>query len=162
MNKKIIYVVLFFLFAVLFVTISYSQFFKKETISTVLRYEVNLEDENPRVFAITTFDQKLSSGKILPKGTRFSGRLTKDQNDFVLSFDTIEKIDGTSEQISGRTIFANVETHEPGGVSQRISNTLYEKTRTSVIGAIFSNPPKNQKIVGTILPRGTNIKIEID
>lgn len=161
-KKKIIYALLLFLLALGISSICYSQFFKKETISAVLHYEINLEEENPRVFAITTLDQKLSSGKILAKGTRFSGRLTKEQNDFVLSFDTVEKTDGTSERISGKTIFTNVKSQEQSGVSARIGNTLYEKTRTSVIGAIFTSPSMTKGITGTVLPRGTNIKIELD
>ena len=141
---------------------AYSQFIKKEIIQAVLQYQINLENPPNAIFAISTFDQKLSDGKNILRGTRFIGMVTKEESGYLINFNTIQTSDGKKDQFLGRSNLNTKSNLKVGGVSGKISKTLYERTQTNVLGAIFKAPNESQNSNSLILPQGFTIKIEID
>ena len=146
---------------------AFSQFAKKESISAVLLHEVNLESPPPNIFAVSILDQGLKGDKNIPKGTRFIGTLTKDDNSTIY-FNILQMPNGKKEQFFAKAILSRSEqpltptsrSNIPG-VSAKISKTLYKQTRTNVLGAIFKDQKDiSSRQAGYILPKGTIIEIE--
>lgn len=155
----------FFLITILIsltVLYGYTQFLKKETISAVLQYQIDLSNPPDFVFAITTLDQKIASGKNLSKGTRFIGMLSKEGENYVVYFDTIQFSNGDKEPFVAKTNLNYGEEAKLGGVSAKISKTLYKQTKSNVLGAIFKSSGEVQRTSSSVLPRGSTLKIEID
>lgn len=157
--KKNIFIFLVIIFAS--ALYGYTQFTKKGLISAVLLHEVNLENPPSNIFAISTSDQNLTGGKSIPKGTRFTGSLTKGDSS-VIYFNAIQIPDGKQEQILAKAVLTSGSKADTPGVSSKISKTLYKQTRTNVLGAIFKDQDTGTKPDGYILPKGTIIKIEAD
>ena len=143
--------------------LGYTQYLKKESISAVLQYEVDLSNPPDSIFAISTYDQKLSGGKNLPKGTRFIGMLGKEEKEFTIYFDSIQDINGKKEGINAKSTLKIKESNESSGVSAKIGKTLHQQTKTNVLGAIFhSSSNEIQKLPSNVLPRGSLLKIEVN
>lgn len=140
----------------------YSQFGNKEIVSAVLQHQINLENPPGAVSAICTSDQKIASGKNIPKGTRFIGKLSKEGNGFQIYFDSIQTPNGQRGQLLAKSNLNVQSIGQTGGVSAKIGQTLYRQTQNNVLGAIFKSSSPNQQPVGSILPKGSEIKIEID
>lgn len=158
--KKITFLALAILLAATMLY-SYSQFVKKSVISAVLQHQVDLSNPPEAIYAISTFDQTLPDGKSIPKGTRFMGKLSKENNSFIIYFDESQATDGKKTQLLAKSSL-NIKEGESGkGVSAKISKTLYKQTKTNVLGAIF-NTPTSSPNSNTILPRGYNLKIEVE
>lgn len=160
--RSFIYWLLFFVLIISTIAIGYTQFAKKELITVILQHEVNLEAPSENIFAVSTSDQSLSNGKKIPKGTRFIGKVTKIYDDFIIEFNEIQTPDGEKEKFLAKVSLNIKETNQASGVSAKISKTLYKKTQTNVLGAIFTNPVSTQVLKGRILHRGTILKLEID
>jgi len=148
--------------AFLTILIGYTQFLKKETISAVLQYEIDLNNPSDFVFAITTLDQKLATGKNLAKGTRFFGMLTKENENYVVYFNTLQLTNGNKESFLAKSNLNLNEETKAGGVSAKISKTLYKQTKSNVLGAIFKSPSDVQMPSSLVLPKGSTLKIEIN
>ena len=140
----------------------YSQYLKKEIISAVLQYQINLDSPPSNIFAISTSDQKIYNKKNLPKGTRFIGKLARGEGGYVIYFDTFQIQEEKSEHISAKSSLNEIEELKSDGVSAKIGKTLYKQTQSNVLGAIFKGSNKSGKINNSILPRGYSIKIEIN
>ena len=156
-----------FLFAfaliVSLIVYSYSQFYDKKTVLAVLQQELNLESTQGKVYAIVTKPQKLPSGRNLPVGTRLIGRLQKNTDGVIeVNYEKIEWTDGSEEKFIGKTVFNRTDEKNIGGVSSKIGKTFQSKTRSSVLGAIFTNTSGPLKADNSYLPRGTAIKIEVE
>ena len=141
---------------------AYTQYLQKSSIFAVLQYPIDLQSPPDSVFAVSTIGQKLPDGKMLPKGTRFIGMLSKEEKGFVIYFDEIQKLDGDKEQFSAKSSLNVEEQNKQGGVSAKISKTLYQQTKTNVLGAIFNSSNNIKQSQGTVLPRGSTLKIEVD
>ncbi len=159
MKKVTIITLVLFLITALF---CYSQYLKKGVVSAVLQHQIDLSNPPESVFAISTFDQKLPDGKTLPKGTKFTGNISKESAGFIIYFNTIQTLGGKREQISARSNLNISEGKSRGGVSSKIGNTLYKQSKSNVLGAIFTNPSAANNLTGLILPRGTTVKIELN
>jgi len=165
MQNKKNFIIFFSLFTLIALTVlySYSNQLKKEPIHAVLQYQINLETPPTAVYAITTQDQKLPTGKKIPQGTRFIGALNKDQEIYIVNFNTIQTASGRNEKFSAKTILSKSQNENiDPGISSKISKTLQNKTKSNILGAIFKSSSDVTQISGTILPRGTAIKIEAD
>lgn len=139
----------------------FSQFLKKEIINAVLQYQINIENPPNNIFAISTLDQKLSSGKYLPRSTRFIGKLSNEEGP-VIYFNSIQTPDGkTKEFLAKSNLNINGGRQDKsGGVSAKIGKTLNRQTKSNVLGAIFKDSTNNEK--ARVLPRGYAIKIEVE
>ncbi|MBI3590725.1 MAG: hypothetical protein HY094_05015 [Candidatus Melainabacteria bacterium] len=143
-------------------TYGYTQYLKKGLASIVLLHEINLQNPPESIFAISTFDQSLPDGKNIPKGTRFIGMLIKENSNYVIYFNEIQSINGTKMGFLAKSNLNIKESGQNGGVSAKISKTLYKQTKTNVLGAIFNTSNENQSSPGLVLPRGSSLKIEIN
>ena len=160
--RTLTYWLLFFVLIVSTIAIGSSQFAKKELITVILQHQVNLEAPPENIFVVSTSEQSLSGGKKISKGTRFIGKLTKLYDDFIIDFNEVQTPDGEKEKFLAKVNLNIKGTNQASGVSAKISKTLYQKTQTNVLGAIFTNPSNTQVLKGTILQRGTVLKLEID
>lgn len=151
-----------FFLLILTVLYGYSQFIKKGVISAVLQYQIDLKNPPNLVFAISTFDQKLPDGKWLLKGTRFIGNLTKEGDDFIIYFNTIQTTSGKKEQFFAKSNLSVKESLVAGGVSARIGKTLYQQTKTNILGAIFNSSNNIKQLPSLVLPRGAVLRIDIN
>lgn len=136
----------------------YTQYLNKSLISAVLQYKIDLRNPPDQIFAITTFDQRLPSGKSILKGTQFVGKLASDNQKLVIYFDVIKDATGKGEQFTGKSNLNLNEELKSDGVSAKIGKTLYQQTKTNVLGAIFYTGNVSQQI----LPQGFKLKIETD
>jgi len=153
------------LFSTLFlITISFlyafSQFSNKKILQAALQQEINLNIPGNIVSAILTSDQKLSNDKFLPKGTKFFGKISKKENEFVIDFNSIQTTDGKKQNFYAISYLGAKEEIKKGGVSAKISKTVYKQTRTNVLGAIFNSSDDLSKGFTSTIPRGSIIKIE--
>ena len=158
--KKFLFI--FLIFSSATALFAYSQFIKKETIQAVLQYQIDLENPPDAVFAISTFDQKLNNGKNIPRGTRFLGMLVKEEDGLTINFDTLQSTSGKKEKIMAKSLLNVKGEIKTTGVSAKISMTIYERTQTNILGAIFKGPNDKQNLDTPVLPQGFIIKIEID
>lgn len=140
----------------------YTQFLKKETVNAVLQHQVDLENPPESIFAITTSEQILAGGQKLLKGTRFIGKLKNENGNLIIYFDQIQNLDGNKLNFSAKTTLSQNEADIAGGVSAKIGKTLQRQTKSNVLGAIFTHPNTNQSSAGTILHRGSSLKVVID
>jgi len=153
----------FSLLAVLVISLSlygYSQYYKKSLLSAVLINKIDLYNPSDSVLAISSLDQQLPDGKILPRGTKFAGRLVKEGDNFVIYFEDIQTAAGNKLGLSGKANLNPTLPQHPGGVSAKISKTIHRQTKSNVIGAIFKNSGTSNTQLG-ILERGTLLKIEV-
>ena len=141
------------------VTYGYSQYLKKGLVSAVLQQQIDLNNLSDLVFAISTFDQKTPDGKNLPKGTKFTGKLSKEEDKLIIYFNTLEFPKGNKEQFFAKTVLNAKEKDENSGVSAKIGKTLYQQTKTNVLGAIFHTSSNNLQ---SILPQGYILKLELN
>ena len=140
----------------------YTQYLKKGAISAVLQYQIDLNNPPEQVYAISLSEQILPDGKKLQKGARFIGKLNKEENRYVIYFNTIQNPDGKNSQVIAKSNLNSNVTGQAAGVSAKIGKTLYKQTKTNVLGAIFYNSQDTKEFPGSILPQGSSIKIEID
>lgn len=158
-------VLIFTLMAFFTLLYSYSQFSNKKILQAALQQEINLNVplniSGNIVSAILTSDQKLSSGEFLPKGTKFIGKINKKENEFVIDFNSIQTTDGKKKDFYAISYLGAKEEIQKGGVSAKISKTVYKQTRTNVLGAIFNSQDDIKGFTSTI-PRGSIIKIELN
>ena len=156
--KGKILIVLILIFGV--VTYGYSQYLKKGLISAVLQQGIDLNSpQGNLVFAISTFDQKTPDGKNIPKGTKFTGKLNKEENKLIIYFDTLEMPEGKKQQFLAKTVLNINEKQESNGVSAKIGKTLYQQSKTNVLGAIFHT---SSNISQSLLPQGSILKLELN
>lgn len=156
------FILLIFVLAVVTMLYGYTQFLNKGFIQAVLQYQLDFQNPPETVFAVSTFEQKMPDGTQLPKGTRFIGMFSKEENNFVIYFDSIQTLDGKNKKVIAKSILNIKEENKQTGVSAKISKTLYQQTKTNVLGAIFNTSNNIQQLPGTVLPRGSVLKIEID
>ncbi|MBI1859102.1 MAG: hypothetical protein HYR97_08340 [Candidatus Melainabacteria bacterium] len=163
-EKKTLISVVFALLLIAFVVAyAYSQFVEKSIISAVLQYQVNLDSPPNAIFAILTQEQKLPMGQKLQKGTRLIGMIDmKENKGFEINFTAIQKVDGDQESFSGKAIFETDDLGDVAGISSNLSKTFHQKTKSSVLGAIFTTNKNVKENIGSILPRGTTLKIEVE
>ena len=140
----------------------YTQYLKKGAISAVLQYQIDFNNPPEQVYAISLSEQKLPDGKELKKGTRFIGKLSKEENKYVIYFNTIQNPDGESQQVIAKSNLTSNISGQAAGVSAKIGKTLYKQTKTNVLGAIFRNPQDAKEFPSSVLPQGSPLKIEID
>lgn len=144
------------------VLLVYSQYFKKSLISAVLQYQVDVNNPPNTIFAISTVDQKLTDRKVLPKGTRLIGKLVSQEEGYVIYFDRMQTLNGKSEKFLAKAKLNIKEKTINTGVSARISKTLYQQTKTNVLGAIFDSSRNQTQHIGSILPRGYTLRVEVE
>lgn len=162
-SKRVVILSSIFALILLAVLILYGYSLEKGLVSVVLQYQIDLEDPPDIVYAIVTKPQKYSKDFNLSKGTRFFGKVQKFENgEFIIDFDTIQWTNGKKEKFTGRTVFDSKEGEQAIGISSKIGKTIYQKTKTSVLGAIFSASPVAQRVEGSILPRGTELNISVE
>ena len=159
----------FVVFTSLFILISmtgiyaFSQYLKKGTINAVLQYQVNLDNPPENIYAISTFDQTTPSGKTLPKGTVFIGTLNKEAGMPIIYFNSVLLNGEKTENFIAKSRLKAVSTEQSTGVSAKLGKTIYQQTKTNVIGAIFYNSSSNsQELASSVLPKGYAIKIETE
>ena len=140
----------------------YTQYLKKETVSAVLQYQVDLNNPPEQVYAISLSEQILPDGKKLEKGTRFIGKLSKEENRYVIYFNTVQNPDGKAKQVIAKSNLGSNVIGQTVGVSAKIGKTLYKQTKTNVLGAIFRNSQDTKEFPTSVLPQGSPLKIEID
>ena len=158
--KRFFLIISIFIFGT--VLYGYTQFLKKETVSAVLQQQINLENPQDVVFAISTYDQKLSNGKNIPRGTRFIGKLSKEGDILQINFNSIQLPDREKEDFPAKSNLNVQSQTQTSGVSANISKTLYKQTKTNVLGAIFKGSNLTEQSNGSILPKGSIIKIQVD
>ena len=140
----------------------YTQYLKKSIVSAILQYQIDFNNPPDQIYAISVSEQTLPDGKKLEKGTRFIGKLNKENTGYVIYFNTIQNPDGkTKPVIAKSTLISNV-LGQATGVSAKIGKTLYKQTKTNVLGAIFHNPQDTNEFQSSVLPQGSSLKIEID
>lgn len=139
---------------------AYSQYAKKTQLSAILMHKIDLINPPFPVVAISTEDQRLSNGKVLPRGTKFNGRLANEGNSKVIYFEDIQSPNGNKLQISGKANL-NINPSQSSGVSAKISKTINRQTQSNVIGAIFKNSDSSENIDRTSLKQGTLLRIEV-
>lgn len=159
-NKLIILLVLIAVLGAF--TYGYTQYLKKGEISAVIQYKIDLTSPPERVYAISLSEQSLPDGTVLKKGTRFIGKLSREENGYVIFFDMLQGPDGEAKKIIAKSNLATSVTGPESGISAKIGKTLYKQTKTNVLGAIFHNPQDGKEFPGVILPSGSHLKIEID
>ena len=140
----------------------YTQYLKKGFVSVVLQNQIDLNNPPDQVYAISLSEQTLPDGKKLQKGARFIGKLNKEENRYVIYFNTLQNPDGKNSQIIAKSNLSSNVTGQATGVSAKIGKTLYKQTKTNVLGAIFYNPQDTKEFPSFVLPQGSSIKIEID
>jgi hypothetical protein len=140
----------------------YTQYLKKETVSAVLQYQVDLSNPPDQVYAISLSEQILPDGKKLEKGTRFIGKLSKEENRYVIYFNTVQNPDGKAKQVIAKSNLSSNVIGQTVGVSAKIGKTLYKQTKTNVLGAIFRNSQGTEEFPSSVLPQGSPLKIEIN
>ena len=140
----------------------YTQYLKKADVSAVLQYQIDLNNPPEQIYAISLSEQVLPDGKKLYKGTRFIGKLNKEENRYVIYFNTIQNPDGKSSQVIAKSNLSSNVNGQAGGVSAKIGKTLYKQTKTNVLGAIFYNSQDAKEFPSSVLPQGSSLKIEID
>ena len=152
----------FLVLLVVFGLYGYTQFVKKSFVSAVLMHRIDLSNPPEAIFAITTNDQNLSDGKMLPKGTKFIGKVNTESDGYVIHFNSVQTSDGQTMQLLAKSNLNIKQVKQESGVSAKLGTTLHQQTKTNVLGAIFNNPQINQNENGSILQRGSYLKIEID
>ena len=140
----------------------YTQYFKKSLVSAVLQYQIDLNNPPDQVYAVSLLEQTLPDGKKLAKGTRFIGKLNKEDVGYVVYFSSIENPEGKTRQVVAKSNLSSNVSSQTGGVSAKIGNTLHRQTKTNVLGAIFHNSQDIKEFPSSVLPQGSPIKIEID
>ena len=159
-NKFVILLALILLLGVF--TYGYTQYFKKSLVSAVLQYQIDLNNPPDQVYAVSLLEQMLPDGKKLEKGTRFIGKLNKEDVGYVVYFSRIENPEGKTRQVVAKSNLSSNVSGQTGGVSAKIGNTLHRQTKTNVLGAIFHNSQDTKEFPSSVLPQGSPIKIEID
>lgn len=149
---------------ILFVVVyGYSQFLEKKYISAALQYQINLDAPPETVFAILTNNQSISKNETLPKGTRLFGKVKVHDENVEIYFDAFQKPGKGKEQFSGKVIFEAEDSNAAQGISSKLGKTFHQKTKSSVLGAIFTTSKgASSDSITSILPRGTSLKIAID
>ena len=140
----------------------YTQYLKEGTVSAVLQYQIDLNNPPEQIYAISLSEQTLPDGKKLEKGTRFIGKLSKEENRYVIYFNTVQNPEGESKQVIAKSNLSSNVSGQAGGVSAKIGKTLYKQTKTNVLGAIFHNSQDAKEFPSSVLPQGSSLKIEID
>ena len=140
----------------------YTQYLKKGAIWAVLQYQIDLNNPPEQIYAISLSEQTLPDGKKLNKGTRFIGKLNKEDAGYIIYFSTLQSPDGGTQQVIAKSSLSSNVSGQAAGVSAKIGNTLHRQTKTNVLGAIFHNSQNAKEFPGSILPQGSSIKIEID
>lgn len=143
-------------------TYGYTQYLKKGTVSAVLQYQIDLNNPPEQIYAISISEQTLPDGKKLEKGARFIGKLSKEENGYIIYFNTVQNPEGKAKQIIAKSSLSSNVTGQAIGVSAKIGKTLYNQTKTNVLGAIFHNPQDSKEFPSSVLPKGLSLKIEID
>lgn len=161
MKRYFIIVVLIMIFGTFLY--SYSQYSIKKIITAHLQQNIDISNPPPYVSAISAYDQSLSDGTKIPKGTIFTGMLSKETGNVLIYFDSVEFANGKKSNLYAKTNLNISESKTESGVSAKIGKTLYKQTKTNVLGAIFhtSNSGTNEKLLNSILPQGLTLKIEV-
>ena len=162
-SKSIIYVLLSIFLVTVTAIYGYTQYTQKSIISTILQNPIDLNDTSSLISSISTSEHKLSSGIDIPKGTRFFGKLSKEENKYIIYFDSLQTPDGKTESFTAKSILDVNNNNSKNGVSAKISKTLYKQTKSNVLGAIFYNNSSNvSESSKSILPQGHILKLEFD
>ncbi len=140
----------------------YTQYLKKGAVSAVLQYQIDLNNPPEQVYAISLSEQTLPDGKKLKKGTRFIGKLNKEDTGHIIYFSTIQSPDGRTQQVIAKSNLASTVSGQAAGVSAKIGNTLHRQTKTNVLGAIFHNSQDAKEFPSSVLPQGSPLRIEVD
>lgn len=134
----------------------------KGTISAVLQTDIDLSSPSESISAVSTADQQLSDGSVLPRGTKLTGKTSLEGNNLIVFFDTIQTLEGQSQQFIGKLTINKIEDKEASGVSAKLGKTLYNQSKSNVLGAIFYNPGSSKGVSVSVLPKGSVLKIEVD
>ncbi len=134
----------------------------KGTITAVLQSDLNIDSPSGSILAVSTTDQALPDGSVLPRGTKFVGKTSVEGNNLVVFFDSIQTSDGQNQQFIGKLIINKIDDKAVSGVSAKIGKTLYNQSKSNVLGAIFHNPGSTQGSDIQALPKGSVLKIEVD
>ena len=140
----------------------YTQYLKKGAVSAVLQYQIDLNNPPEQVYAISLSEQTLPDGKKLQKGTRFIGKINKEDTGYIIYFSTLQNPDGDTQQVIAKSNLNSNVSGQAVGVSAKIGNTLHRQTKTNVLGAIFHNSQDVKEFPSSVLPQGSPLKIEID
>lgn len=139
---------------------SYSQ--SPNHVSCILQYHLDLANPPSSVFAVTTEDQRLPSGKILLKGAKLIGKLSKYESDSVeIEFNTLQLSTGLQEKIIGYSYISTKNIQQAGGISGKAGTAFNNQAKSSVLGAIFVQPETGKRPIGTVLPRGTRLDVKL-
>ncbi len=144
-----------------FVVLSSRSSGPKGQISAVLQAELNLSSPPPSVSAISTSDQPLPDGTTLPRGAKLLGSTSVDGNNLIISFDSVQTLDGQTQNIIGKLVISKADDKQESGISAKLGKTLYNQSKSNVIGAIFYNPGGKDSNT-SILPKGSILKIEVN
>lgn len=147
-------------FLVVFVTIVFSLSAKADVVEAVLQYKIDVTNPPNIISAITTYDQKLSTGQSIPKGTRFLGKINKEEAGIIISFDLIKNTVGSENKVTAQSVIADSEVVNHSGISGELGDAMREKTKSSVLGAIFHSNSTTAE--NSYIPRGTKLKIKIN
>lgn len=134
----------------------------KGTLNAVLQSDLNLSSPSNSVYAISTSDQQLPDGSTISRGTKFIGMSSVEGDHLVIFFDSIQTLDGQTQQFIGKLNISKIEDKQASGVSAKIGKTLYNQSKSNVLGAIFHNPGSGQDLNLSVLPKGSTLKIELD
>lgn len=134
----------------------------KGTLKAVLQSDLNLNTPSSSVYAVSPSDQELSDGSTISRGTKFIGMSSIEGDHIVIFFDSIQTLDGQTQQFIGKLSISKIEDKQASGVSAKIGKTLYNQSKSNVLGAIFHNPGNGQDLDLSVLPKGSTLKIELD
>ncbi len=161
--KSVAYAFLSVLLIISTAVYGYTQYTQKSIISTILQSPLDLNDTSSLISSISTSEHKLSSGIDIPKGTRFFGKLSKEENKYIIYFDSLQTPDGQTTSFTAKSILDISSNNSKNGVSAKISKTLYKQTKSNVLGAIFYNNSSNiSESSKSRLPQGYILKLEFD
>lgn len=141
----------------------YTQFLNKETVPTILQNQIDLNNPPEFVSAVLTENHKLSNGKIIHKGSLFIGMITREENHFVIYFDSVQEPGGNKIKLLSKSNLNVTTSNENNGISTKIGKTFHKQTRSNVLGAIFQNSqPGSDQSQDLVLPQGSALNIELN
>ena len=162
-RKSLLFVVLSIILVISTIAYGYTQFAKKSIISAVLQHKVDLNNPPNSISTITVLEQELPNGKILKKGSRLIGTISKNEDGYTITFNTLQPPKGKKLQISAKANLSTNSAVADKGISAKIGDTFHKQTKSTVLGAIFhSTAGSRNTLAGSTITRGTRLQIEVD
>lgn len=164
MNKKTISITFFVVFLIAIGLYGYTQVQQKSSLSLVLQNKIDVSSPPEKISAISTLDQNLPDGTLIPKGTKFTGMLINENNAYIIYFDSYETPEGSTAQLLAKSSICLKNEKQAAGVSAKIGKTFQQQTKSNVLGAIFNTTGnrENDKLPSSVIPLGYSLRVEVN